>query len=509
MFFGIDTSSFMPHGHCILWSPEILIPMVIAESLIIISYFLIPIAIFIFIKRRQDLTDHPKRILYLFVSFIFFCGLTHVISLWNYWNSDYILETFAKMLTGIISFTTVIVLVKNFEGLISLTNIKNHDKVLDELRELNLRLEEKVHERTKEFEEEYRKVRSILKSSSDGIVMYIPKYDIKGEVVDFSNKVLNKMALTLNGVKSNSEIETDSIITKFPHIKNNGHFEDCVKVLKTGIPIVRDPIFNPIAKTYSRVTVSKKEASDNILVFFTDVTEREDLKLNIVSTSKLAAIGELAGGVAHEINTPLQILDGNIRLLKREINNEENALAAIEDIVKVKDRIKNIVKNLKRLSRNESSSTIINSSEDFISIIENFLSLRLDFKGIEFEVIKSFKEEFKVSFVEISLSQILNNLVTNAIDELQESSPEVKKIWINIITTDDLVLLSVEDSGSGISEENIDKIFDPLFTTKDIGKGTGLGLSISKRLALDMGGDLKYVRSDKTRFELSLKKVNS
>ncbi len=186
-----------------------------------------------------------------------------------------------------------------------------------------------------------------------------------------------------------------------------------------------------------------------------------------------------------------------------------HALAAFEDIIKVKDRIKNIVKNLKLLSRNESSSTIINSSEDFLSIIENFLSLRLDFKGIEFEVIKSFKEEFKVSFVEISLSQILNNLVTNAIDELQESSPEVKKIWINIITTDDLVLLSVEDSGSGISEENIDKIFDPLFTTKDIGKGTGLGLSISKRLALDMGGDLKYVRSEKTRFELSLKKVNS
>ncbi|MFT6069715.1 MAG: C4-dicarboxylate-specific signal transduction histidine kinase [Bacteriovoracaceae bacterium] len=509
MFFGIDTSSFMPHGHCILWSPEILIPMVIAEALIIISYFLIPVAIFVFIKRREDLTSHPKRILYLFISFIFFCGLTHVISLWNYWNSDYILETFVKLITGVVSFATVVVIVKNFEGLIALTNVKNHNKVLDEIRDLNLKLEEKVQARTKELEEEYRKITAILKGSNDGIVLYTPKYNLDGVVVDFSNKILNEMALTLMGVKNFDEIETDSILRDFPHIKENGHFEDCIQVLNTGMTITRDPVFNPTTKTYTRITVSKKELSDKVLVFFTDVTEREDLKLNILATSKLAAIGELAGGVAHEINTPLQILDGNIRQLKREINNEEKATTIIEEINAGKERIKNIVKNLKRLSRNETSSTAAISSEDLLSMIHNFISLRLDFKGVEHEIIKDFSEDFEVSFIEISLSQILNNLITNAIDEMQEADQGMKKVFVTVSAKkdEDHISIFVEDTGDGIKEEHIEKIFDPLFTTKDVGKGTGLGLSISKRLALDMGGDLKYVRSDRTRFELSLKRI--
>ncbi|MCP4914096.1 MAG: hypothetical protein GY909_13370 [Oligoflexia bacterium] len=160
--FGIDTSSFMPHGHCILWSAEILVPMLIGETLTILSYFLIPVGIFKFMNGRSDITKDIRVILYLFILFILFCGFTHLISTWNYWHSDYVLEMIFKVLTGLVSVTALVVLYKHIPDLIKLPSPAQHQQLVIDNEEM----------------------KTIFESVTEGIVLYRPVYK-DGKVVDF------------------------------------------------------------------------------------------------------------------------------------------------------------------------------------------------------------------------------------------------------------------------------------------------------------------------------------
>jgi len=508
MFFGVDTSSFMPHGHCILWSPQLLIPMVIAEALTIISYFLIPVGIFRFMQLRHDLNKQVKRILYLFIAFIFFCGLTHLVSTWNYWNSNYVLETFIKLITGIISFATLIIFYKNLKNILLIPSLDSYNKVLKELKELNSELEQKVEDRTKQLNYENEKANLVLKGVSDGIVLYYPIKNDAGEVVDFGVEVSNKRAASLLKLDPTITYKRLSLKDDLSFLNKTSHFDDCVNVLISGFEKTTDPIFAPDIKKFYRITISRSETSDLLFVFFADVTEREDIKLDFMSTSKLAAIGELAGGIAHEINTPLQINAGLLRQLKRKVSENAEALEIIEKIDTTKNRVRDTVINLKRLSHGDSAELSVIGKDKLKEITESFLRIRLDDKNFEYKVEEP-SSDFKVEFVEISFSQILNNLISNALDSINEHNSEQRNIWVKISEKEAYIDLEFSDSGPGIKEENIDKIFDPLFSTKEVGKGTGLGLSISKRLAISMGGDLKYINAPRTSFVLSLKKVKS
>ncbi|MCP4913242.1 MAG: HAMP domain-containing histidine kinase [Oligoflexia bacterium] len=323
----------------------------------------------------------------------------------------------------------------------------------------------------------------------------------------FSNHALNDQALKVMRVSKKEDLETDSIVRDYPVVLENGHFEDCIKVLETGESIVVDPQYNHHIKSYYRVTISRVKNTDNLFVFFSDVSAREEQKLKDVSTSKLATIGEMAGGVAHEINTPIQMLSGYLRRLGRNESIDDDGKEALGLAKNKLDSISRIVKNLKKLSRGSDDQLQEIAIEDLVMNLKSFHQKRLEDQKIDFIVNSDLSHEEKLVINETSLHQIITNLVNNSIDSLFDKDVFEKFVRISLGLDGDFVHIKVQDNGIGIDKNVADRVFDPLFTTKEVGKGTGLGLSLSKRLAINMGGDLYLVEDELTTFILKVKKV--
>jgi len=292
------------------------------------------------------------------------------------------------------------------------------------------------------------------------------------------------------------------------------------KALATGLPCLRKGgtvFFSDI--TARSVIINGREC---ILGFFSDVTERKaleeglqkaynDLKnvqTQLVQSGKLASIGELAAGVAHELNQPLMIIRTTAQLMLRK--QTKNVLDTaklsqnLNSIEKNTKRMMNIIDHLRTFSRQRKTEfTLVNVNEiiqDSFLMIGEQLSLR------NIEVIKDFSGDIpKVLGDANQLEQVFLNLLANARDAI-ESKFEArgggaelqKKI---VITTHvsgdgkDTVEILFKDTGSGIPQETLENIFDPFYTTKEVGKGTGLGLSITYGIIQDHKGKVDVLET--------------
>lgn len=250
-----------------------------------------------------------------------------------------------------------------------------------------------------------------------------------------------------------------------------------------------------------------------------DVTEIKSLeKANqesqalLYSKSKLSMLGEMAAGIAHEINNPLAIISGKTQILSLKIsqlniNSEEKKylIEKIETIINTTDRISSIVKGLRSFSRDSDNDPYIDTSLNKIfSYTLALVQEKIKKYSIEFNVV-GLHENSLIECNETQISQILMNLISNSVDALQDLNEK----WITLQVEDlnNQWKIQVTDSGLGIPEEIVEKIMQPFFTTKDVGHGTGLGLSISKGLAQKHHGTLEYQIIDgHTSFVLTLPK---
>lgn len=249
--------------------------------------------------------------------------------------------------------------------------------------------------------------------------------------------------------------------------------------------------------------------------------EQEAIKSQMITSSRLAVVGEMASGVAHEINNPLTIISGNCRLIKNALKDNQliqdkefffNYLDRIDETV---SRISKIIRGLMTYSRDGTSSD--RESIYVSALIEKTLVFcREKFKNKEV-VISIIQENPKLSLIvqEIQLSQVLLNLLSNAYDAVVDNDAIMEK-WIrlevselclikNKTNSDNIIQIKVVDAGCGIPEEIADKIMNPFFTTKGVGKGTGLGLSISHSIIVNHGGKLYLDKTQKnTTFVVEL-----
>ncbi len=244
------------------------------------------------------------------------------------------------------------------------------------------------------------------------------------------------------------------------------------------------------------------------------VKERTDQLLEtegkLVTAAKMSALGEMAGGVAHEINTPL----ATIGLLTEQINElvqEEPLDRAMlskmaATIALTVRRISLIIKGMRTFSRDGSQDPFVPAS--LRQIIEETLLLcgeKLKHADISV-VVAPIAEDLMIRCRSVQLSQVLLNLVSNACDAIRPL-PE-KRLHIGFEVAPDRVRLLVTDSGPGIPENVRAKLFQPFFTTKEIGKGTGLGLSISRGIVAAHGGSLSLdLDCPNTRFVIDLPRI--
>lgn len=245
-----------------------------------------------------------------------------------------------------------------------------------------------------------------------------------------------------------------------------------------------------IKDLYFKIMLNKISGQNKISILGFDVTEDinkqrtiNQIQAKAVQTSKLAVLGELAAGVAHEINNPLMILTSVAFVIQKHIeqNKYDQLPEKLEKIQSTITRISRIVNGLRTYARDGEDDPMMPTSIADV-VIE---SLELCVESIRYQNIhitfeNQLSEPAIINCRDTQISQVILNLISNAKDAVLP----LKEKWIRVILTKDLhkVILKVIDSGSGISLDIRDQIFQPFFTTKDVKNGTGLGLSISTEI---------------------------
>ena len=227
---------------------------------------------------------------------------------------------------------------------------------------------------------------------------------------------------------------------------------------------------------------------DKLEKAYADLKETQE---QLQSAEKLASIGQLAAGVAHEINNPLGTILLYTSLIKKEISKRIENPQTMEDlelIAEETNRCKNIVSNLLNFARQGQMKISDVDVFDLINGILKTVRLRPEFKGISFNV-ESEADETVIPGDGDQLKQVYLNVINNAC-EAMEDRPS-KKISIRLLKDDRYFITEITDTGNGITKENMNKLFTPFFTTKKIGKGTGLGLAISYGIIKMHKGDIR------------------
>jgi signal transduction histidine kinase/sensor domain CHASE-containing protein len=256
----------------------------------------------------------------------------------------------------------------------------------------------------------------------------------------------------------------------------------------------------------------EKYANGNAIVAIgTDVTaqwqaeQQSILDRAIAShTSRLSALGEMAAGLAHEVNNPLAVISGSIHTLSKHKDNPEQFAKRKETIERCIERISKIVNNLRKFSRTDDKREFKPAS--LAQLIEEALVIAgVRAKSSDVQINLDLDNTCDILCDGIEIEQVIVNLVNNASDAVH--SLEQRWVAITLTGTQDQVVLRVKDSGNGIPPDVVEKLFQPFFTTKKVGEGTGLGLSIVKGILDRHQATIEVVSSEKnTCFEIRFKR---
>jgi PAS domain S-box-containing protein len=249
-----------------------------------------------------------------------------------------------------------------------------------------------------------------------------------------------------------------------------------------------------------KLTPALKSLLESIAVRVGQFLLRTRERSKAIHSSKLASLGEMAAGIAHEINNPLAIIGSTARALPKFASTPDLLSDRIDRITKSVDRIAKIVASLRKFSRTSDQSEY--GLHAMKSIIEEALILtEARAKNSGASVTTKVAGDRKVWCNDIELEQVLVNLVNNALDAIKQLAER----WVEITyeEADGFGILRIRDSGSGISDGIKDKLFQPFFTTKAVGDGTGLGLSIVRGIIEEHKGTIELRTDDPhTCFEI-------
>jgi C4-dicarboxylate-specific signal transduction histidine kinase len=197
----------------------------------------------------------------------------------------------------------------------------------------------------------------------------------------------------------------------------------------------------------------------------------------LIQSEKMATIGTLAGGIAHELNSPLAAILSNAQRILRVPEDLKKHVQSATLIEEAARRCKTVVESLLKYARKSSAETEAIDVNQVVTATLNLLDHHLRLQNLQIQTHLADIPPIQHNFTE--LSQVLTNLIVNAQDAIVAADRKQEgKLFITTAADANGVSLSVTDNGTGMSEETQRRIFDPFFTTKDVGKGTGLGLSI-------------------------------
>ena len=350
-----------------------------------------------------------------------------------------------------------------------------------ELMFLNENLEGLVEERTKALSASEYKYRKIFEVSKDMILVTTKD----GTIVN-----LNPSGYRLLGMdRRDDQIENQNVqafLTEaeaWPRIIASVEKEGAVDNVELEL-VTADGTHKQILLGGS---VDDETSSNEDIIHFLvkDIQKRKAMEEQLAQADKLASIGELSSGVAHEINNPLGVILGFTQLLLRGEPTDSERHADLKTIEKHVRNCKTIVEDLLSFSRKSETEKKMLDIHCIIDDVLTFIQHHSDIEHIAIE--KAYNPSVKPLFIdEKKIKQVFINLIMNAIHAVGKKG----RIWITSRVSDmsNEILVKVEDDGHGIEPRHLKKIFDPFFTTKSTGEGTGLGLSVSYGIIQNHGG---------------------
>ncbi len=349
---------------------------------------------------------------------------------------------------------------------------------------LNQNLEQQVIERTEMLTASEHKCRRIFEQSLDTILVT----DSQWKIIE-----INPAGIPMTGYTK------EEMVTGEMHIKMlfadgreweriQGHINAHEFILNEETAFVRPNGENLLVMITCGVDYGAFGCARTYHFIIKNINEKKMMEKQMAQAEKLAALGELSAGVAHEINNPLGIILGYTQLLLKQ---EPESVQTTHDDLKIIEKhvhaCRNVVSDLLTFSRKNSVDDDRINMNQVVDDVVKFLINHPDLRQIETDLNLWKGRQLLVTGNEQELRQVMINLLINGGYALG------KKGTITITTTENnhnQVLIAVRDNGPGISQETLEKIFNPFFTTKPVGKGTGLGLSVSYGIIANHGGDI-------------------
>jgi len=296
----------------------------------------------------------------------------------------------------------------------------------------------------------------------------------------------------MNGIETLHHIKKKYPKTEVIMLTGHATTRDGVDGIKTGAfdyltkPIELEHLLGKIKQAHEKILREEEKSKE--------ADFRARMEQQIIATERLASLGTLAAGVAHEINNPLAIIKESVGWMKLILNKEELAqIPRKQDFSKALGKIENAIESARRITHQ-----LLGSVKETNSALAE-----IKVNELTDEAVDSVKKEAKNKDIEITqeidplaatiwsdpykLRQVLINLITNAVHATGTGG----KISIILENTGDDVALTVRDTGQGIPKENLKKIFEPFFSTKPPGEGTGLGLFVCRSIIEKLGGKME------------------
>lgn len=346
----------------------------------------------------------------------------------------------------------------------------------NQLQELNAHLEEMVEVRTRNLSESEKKFRNFFENSKD--IIYFA--DNNGNITNINSSGIELLGFDKPLKQMNLHdlfVSREALQTYLSKLLNDGFVSDleiewCTDSSETKhILLTASSIYDERGAKVGCEGIGK------------DMTRLRTMTEQLINQEKMASVGQMAAGVAHEINTPLGIILGYTQLMMDDFEKESETHTSLQVVERQTKACRRIVADLLKFSRQaESAKTSINLNTiigEVLAVTEHTLNIN----GVDIRRQFAAKLPPMIGDAE-KLHQVFINLFTNA----QHAMENGGKIIVTTEADDDEIFITIADTGSGIPDEIKNKIFDPFFTTKDVGKGTGLGLSVTYGIIKDHGG---------------------
>lgn len=332
------------------------------------------------------------------------------------------------------------------------------------------------------------------------------------EVVDFVVEAVNGAAERLLGAKA-ADLVGRLLCELRPNVRSGGFFERYRRVAASGEPLEEE--FATDAGRWLRERVVR--VGDGVVVVSRDVSEARTAEARLRQSERLASLGVLLAGVAHEINNPITYTLANLEAVAEVIDQHRRAgdgeegwlddvAGAVAEALAGAGRVRDVVRDLRTFSRPTTGSATVRAS-DVSTVVEAAVRMAGHEVKHRAALVKDMAEVPPVAMGESRLGQVLINLLVNAAQALGSAPADRNTIRINVLRAGpDRVAVEVVDNGPGMEPEVAARAFDPFFTTKPAGAGTGIGLAVCKSLVEAAGGiiEVESALGEGTTFRLLL-----